>query len=956
MARILVIEDQLAGRDLVVTLLRHHGHSVLEAADGEKGLALTLAARPDLVISDILMPQMDGYEFVRRVRADRQVAGTRIMFYTATYMAEEVRRLAATVGVAHVLTKPAEPEHLLEVVSAALSAGPSIVPAVPAEQDREYLRLLTNTLQRKIEQLTAEGRARMQAEQALHESEQRFRSTFEQAAVGLAHVSRSGEWLRVNQRLCEIIGYSRAELLDRSFQDITHPDDLEADLVALRRMLAGEIQIYRREKRYIRKDGTPIWVNLTASPAREAVGEPKYMIAVIEDISERKQAEWALGQSTERLRHLRELDQSILAHQPLDEIAQSAAARLWDLLACARVSVVLADMAACTSTLLAARARDGLPAPVGLQSPIEDIGEALPLLLRGQAYQAPDIAALPEPPPALRAALADQLSAYCYVPIMAGAELIGWIGLGSDQPGQLPAEWIDIAREAADQLSIATQHAHLHQQIHGQASALEQHVAERTAELRAALAKIEALYGQVASTNAGLANQIAERARLEAEIRQGAARAQALAELSKAIAEAGFDDQVLFETIVRRVSEMLGDSCVLTLVAEDAQLLKPAAFYHPDPAGLAFLRATLPVTTYALSQGAPGQVARTGQPILTPVVRPEIYRDQIQPEFLPYLDRFGIASLLIVPLRARGRIVGTLGVTRDKPGRPYDADDQAFLQALADRAATAIENTRLFGEVQQAREAAERADLAKSEFLSHMSHELRTPLNAIIGFTGTLLMRLPGPLTPDQEKQLTTVQSSAKHLLSLINDLLDLAKIQSGKVELHMERVICQAVIGEVAANLRPLAEGKGLRFEVVAPLEPIILIADRRALSQILFNLINNAIKFTDRGEVVVSLGQQTEDEGRRTEEGSDETLALGPPSLVTFTVRDTGSGIRSEDRARLFEAFAQAKAADVRLREGTGLGLHVSRRLAELLGGTIELASEVGSGSVFTLHIMEQ
>jgi two-component system sensor histidine kinase/response regulator len=234
-----------------------------------------------------------------------------------------------------------------------------------------------------------------------------------------------------------------------------------------------------------------------------------------------------------------------------------------------------------------------------------------------------------------------------------------------------------------------------------------------------------------------------------------------------------------------------------------------------------------------------------------------------------------------------------------------------------------------------------------------MSHELRTPLNAIIGFTGTLLMRLPGPLTADQEKQLTIVQSSARHLLSLINDLLDLAKIQSGKVELHLEPVVYQEVIGEVAANLRQLAEQKGLRFDLAVPDEPIVLQTDRRALSQIIINLTNNAIKFTEYGSVQVSLRRRANDQGQIAAKETAAPLVVGLSSLVEFAVYDTGIGIRAEDQAGLFEAFTQARPAFAR--EGTGLGLHLSQRLAELLGGSIEFTSAFGQGSLFTLLIPE-
>ena len=235
----------------------------------------------------------------------------------------------------------------------------------------------------------------------------------------------------------------------------------------------------------------------------------------------------------------------------------------------------------------------------------------------------------------------------------------------------------------------------------------------------------------------------------------------------------------------------------------------------------------------------------------------------------------------------------------------------------------------------------ENANLAKDRFLASMSHELRTPLNAIIGFTGTLLMKLPGPLTADQEKHLTTIRTSANHLHSLINDLLDLAKIESGKVELKLEPVICQEVILEVAASLRPLAETKGLRFAVDMPDRPHPIRVDRRALSQIIINLTDNAIKFTEQGEVHLALNEIQENGQAVTE----------------IRVTDSGIGIRPQDQDRLFRAFEQLETTSLHRRyEGTGLGLHLSQKLAELLGGTITLHSEPDQGSTFTLLLPER
>jgi protein-histidine pros-kinase len=227
----------------------------------------------------------------------------------------------------------------------------------------------------------------------------------------------------------------------------------------------------------------------------------------------------------------------------------------------------------------------------------------------------------------------------------------------------------------------------------------------------------------------------------------------------------------------------------------------------------------------------------------------------------------------------------------------------------------------------------ETANRAKDRFLASMSHELRTPLNAVIGFTGTLLMGLPGPLNDEQRRQLGTVQASARHLLALINDLLDLAKIEAGKVELKLEPCDCRRVVEHVVSVLGPQAQAKELSLIAEMPDEPVSAHSDARALSQIVLNLAANALKFTESGEVRIRL--------RKT----------GP--RVEFAVIDTGIGIREEDLQKLFAAFAQIDPSREKRLEGSGLGLHLSRRLAELLGGKLEVRSESGKGSTFTLLV---
>ena len=265
-------------------------------------------------------------------------------------------------------------------------------------------------------------------------------------------------------------------------------------------------------------------------------------------------------------------------------------------------------------------------------------------------------------------------------------------------------------------------------------------------------------------------------------------------------------------------------------------------------------------------------------------------------------------------------------------------DTQGFLTGASSIARDITERKRLEEILQAKNIELENANLIKDQFLASMSHELRTPLNAIIGFTGTLLMKLPGPLTEEQTKQLQTVRSSAKHLLSLINDLLDLAKIGSGKVSLAMEPIVLQGVVDEICTTLRPLAEKKGLNLNATVPEQALIQKTDRRALSQILLNLVNNAIRYTDQGEIRIVLDRQ-QHEGK---------------SWVQLSVHDTGIGIRPEDQPRLFQEFSRVER-NSRHREGTGLGLQLSQKLAELLGGQIDFKSEYGKGSTFTLFLPE-
>jgi PAS domain S-box-containing protein len=245
------------------------------------------------------------------------------------------------------------------------------------------------------------------------------------------------------------------------------------------------------------------------------------------------------------------------------------------------------------------------------------------------------------------------------------------------------------------------------------------------------------------------------------------------------------------------------------------------------------------------------------------------------------------------------------------------------------------ESKRFEHELRQTNTQLEAASQAKDRFLASRSHELRTPLNAVLGFTGTILLGLSGPLTEEQKHHLEIVRANGKHLLSIINDLLDVAKIESGEVGVEFEPVDCREVLQQVVAAMQPLAEAKGIDLEMSAPEHDVTVQTDSRSVSQILFNLTNNAIKFTEEGNGNIQLRLESRDRGGG--------------SVTRFSVADTGIGIETAAREKLFTAFQQVERGS----EGTGLGLYISQKLALLIDARITFESEFGEGSTFVLEL---
>jgi signal transduction histidine kinase len=288
-------------------------------------------------------------------------------------------------------------------------------------------------------------------------------------------------------------------------------------------------------------------------------------------------------------------------------------------------------------------------------------------------------------------------------------------------------------------------------------------------------------------------------------------------------------------------------------------------------------------------------------------------------------------TVLAVPVRSEGEIIAGFVVAR-LTRRPLEEREINLIETFADQAGIAIQNVRLFNEIQEKSAQLEVANRHKSEFLANMSHELRTPLNAIIGFSEVLLQGIFGDVNEKQREYLDDVLSSGKHLLSLINDILDLSKIEAGRMELELSRFSLANALASGMTIVRERAARHGIALAAVVPDDLPEVEADERKVKQILFNLLSNAVKFTpDGGRVDVTA----------VVEGRD----------VRVNVRDTGIGIAAEDHEKVFEEFRQIGRE--RSREGTGLGLTLTKRFIELHGGRIWFESEAGRGSVFSFTL---
>ncbi len=651
-----------------------------------------------------------------------------------------------------------------------------------------------------VQSIVRDISARKHAENALLESEERFRSTFEQAAVGIAHVAPDGAWLRVNGKLCHILGYEREELLARTFQDVTFPDDLDEDLGQVQGMLAGRIQNYSMQKRYIRKDRRVVWARLSVSLVRTPGGQPDYFISVVEDISDQRAQEAAIRRLADDRAGLVERLQRQFSGMPFGCAVMDARMRVID------VNPAFERIFGWTrDEILAAEDALGLIVPPDVRRDLD-----------------PDLAD----------AAATGSSVYR-------------INENMTRDGRrITCSWTNVPLNPRKGVS-------------GGMFAMCEDISERLATDR--------------------------------ELREREARFRALADLAPVgVFRAMSDGRLVYSNpALARISGLSAGA------AADYGWL---AALHPED------------RARARDTWAPLQRGQAVPPEETRYLHADGSVKWGQVQTAPVMDE-------------NGRVIEFVGTVTDIT--PFKEIERTLSERIEARTV----------ELRLAKERAEQADRVKTGFLATMSHELRTPLNSIVGFTSVLLERLAGPLNEKQDRQLRVIQDSSRHLLALINDLLDISRIEANQLKVDSTPVDPTEVLERVMDRFRLQATEKGLGFELQMKTGLAPLMTDERRLEQIVSNLVSNAVKYTEAGQVDID--------------------ARVSGNSFELAVRDTGLGIREEDLQRLFVPFTQFKPRDGRLREGTGLGLAISWRLARALGGDLVAQSRFGEGSTFTLRI---
>lgn len=858
---ILVVEDNPGMLEYVCSILGSR-HRLVTAANGWEGLQLLRAETPDLIICDLMMPVMTGEQMVEELRRNKAYDGIPVLMLTAK--ADDAMRL-----------------RLLERFAQAYIEKP----------------FMANELLANVEGLLS---GRHKHLRQLRERDRRFEATFEHAAVGIAHVGLDGCWQRVNRKLCAIVEFEPEEMARLTFQDITHPDDLHADLGLMRQVLAGEIQTYEMEKRYITKRGATIWVKLTVALIRDEANRPDYFVSVVQDITPNRVAAEALRKSEEAYRSLFENMMNSVVH-----------ARM----------IFEGDRAADLEYIAVNPAFAGV---TGITAPV--VGRRISEVIPGYRENHPEVMESLG-----RVAMTGTRARWVHNP----QELAGWFSTMaySSAPGEVVIVTENITEQREAELRLQESRRRLAVIVEGTSDAvyLKDEQGRYLLMNRAGAAMcgkpVEEIVGR---DDLHLFPEEQARRSMETDREVASSGAGVSYEETVTLADGA---PHIFLTAKGPMFDNEGRVAGVFGISRDVTLLKQSeeALARKDALLKAMLR-NLPFDFWArdLDQRI---IMQSDESVR---LWGDLIQSSLSEEPLAEMTRTRWAEN---NSRARaGEIISeeTALVTQDGEHRDFHNIVAPILEGRQTLGILGIniditERKRDEEALIRARDQAEAASRAKSTFLANMSHEIRTPLNGVLGM---LQLLKAGGLSGEEQQYVEMATRAGRRLTNLLGDILDLSRIESGRMPLNMQPFALSDLLVAMAETFSPLRFEKDITFSLKVDADiPPMLVGDEIRVRQILFNLVGNAMKFTDKGEVRVEVAQLL-------------PLPTGRTRIL-FIISDTGIGIPDTKIKQLCTPFTQVSDDYSRAYQGAGLGLSIAKHFVSAMAGTLTFDSAEGEGT---------
>ena len=915
--RVLVVEGNKTLAEALQRGLEVQGYRVAVAHDGQTARRLFEEERPKIVALDYHLPDTSGDVLLEAFTRDQPRPGVVMM---TTHPNPELAVQWMKQGAAAYVRKPFMPEYLVGLCASLLR-----------EQSLLNIREILDERTR-----------------ALRETEQFAGEVIAGARDGIVVYDREFKYRLWNSFMETLTGLPTSQTLGKNALDLfPHLREQKVDEL-LQRSLSGET-VYSPDMHYhLPQTGRSYWVSAVYSPHFSACGQIIGVIGIVRDITERKQMEEVLRKREVEAQRLAEVNaimaeigRVISSTLNIDEVYELFSEKVKSLIPYDRIAINLINK---DGTTLINRYVQGDSAPE------RNAGEVFPKAgtvtetmihnrtgLIFDSQEEKEVAArypglLPENKAGFRSFLS--------VPLISRDQLIGGLHFRSKKYRAYSEEDLKLAENIANQIAGALANAQLFEERKRAEEALRES---------------------------------------EAEAKRLAAEAEVLAKIGRVISSTLNPDEV-YELLAEEVRKVLPFDRMSVNIIDRERNMGTMAYVTGVPVRERDAKESFPLVGSLTQEGI-----RTREGI---IFHPQ-NQDEVAGRFPTLLPTFqsGLRSMMLVPLISKDHTIGILYFMAMKP-QAYTPDDLRLGLRVGNQIAGAMANVQLFAELKRAedglrhsqevlearvrertedlvkaKDAAEAASRAKSEFLANMSHELRTPLNHIIGFTELVLDKQCGNLNEKQGEYLNDALQSSRHLLSLINDILDLSKVEAGKLELNLAEIPLRMLLEGSLNMVKEKALKHRIRLLTDMDGIPEVIQADERKLKQILYNLLSNAVKFTpDGGSVVLSARYLLKKEGHwMTRNGQRSVLPLEvredgkrPADLIYISVQDTGIGIKGEDLQRIFDPFEQADNSASRRYQGTGLGLSLTKRLVELHGGRIWAESEgEGKGSKFILLI---